>query len=166
MCMEHAAKLYANKGKLLSDIHWRFRDYDIPDILLFEDYKFNLFCENMQKYEYSTLIEAFEHDEKLSFFLTSTLFFEQANKNIRILENASSNGKILPQSKEERIRCMWLSEKEFADEMETKVKEKNEHDRIGQSISETISYYKNNPLRQCTGDCATCKRQECPLDSK
>lgn len=166
MCMEHTAKLYANEGKLFSDIRWIFYDSYIPDFLLFEEDKFDLFCENIQKYTYSSLTESFNHDEKVNFFLTSAPLFEQANKNIRTLEDASSNGKILPQSKDERIRCMWLSEKEFADVMETKFKEKNEHDRVGQSISETISYYKNNPLRQCTGDCATCRRQECPLDSK
>ena len=157
--------MYADKGKLLSDIHYRFWNSDIPKILLFDDRKFDLLCENIQKYTYSNLIESFEHDEKIDFFLKSTPTFEQANKNIRTLEDAYSNGYIMPQTKEERIRCMWLSEKEFLEVIEIKRREKIEDDCIKASLSETLSRYKDKPFRQCTGDCGTCKREKCILES-
>lgn len=165
-CLSQAQKVYYQDGVLIKQIEKWFHEKDILQLLLLKEKEFNQLLENVFEYKSSKLIDSFIDEQKIEFFSVEHEIFLQALKNILNLEAAICDKCILPQTNEELLRCMWLSEKEFDDVMETKLIEKNEHDRICQSISETVSYYKNNPLRQCTGNCAICGRQDCPLDSK
>lgn len=165
-CLKHADELYNNKTDVLHIIRMSFNwsERGVFDVILLNDDKFNLFCENIMLYSYSSLINSFEYDEWLNFFLNDKEVCLQAIKNITALENAIFNKRILPQTRDEKARCMWLSEEKFLEDLSNKKQEKIKDDYVKSSLSKTLAKYKDKPLRQCIGNCGICKREKCVLE--
>jgi hypothetical protein len=164
-CFINAEKLYAEDGRIIREIQKHLPEIDIFKILLLREKDVDLLIVNIGAYKHSKLVASFAADKKMKFFLTDSNVFVQAVNNIIRLEDAVNRNRILRPTDAEMVRCMRLSEPQFEAEFDKKLKEKLEDERICQSISDTLSYYHTRTLRQCTGDCATCRRDKCILDS-
>ena len=165
-CLVHAKKVYYQDSTIITQIKKYFTEESVLQILLLKEKEFNQLLVNVFAYKSSKFFDSFSKDQKIKWFSLEPEAFIQSTNNITTLEKAVCDKRILHQSDEELLRCMWLSEKQFQEEYDRKVYEKFDDERRRESISNTISYYNNNPLRQCTGDCSTCRREECPLDRK
>ena len=176
MYLKHSQKIYEENGKILYKINSRYtiiNSREVIDIVLLDEIPFNRFCDNIFSYTYTSFIESLEYEDWKWFFLQDKIKFDLSYKNTKKIDKAISDDLIKKPSKEEWKIFAWLTSREFTKELENKKQEyidyklkKEEDERIGREISATISHYQNNPLRQCTGDCSTCRREECPLDKK
>ena len=174
--LKHSQKIYEEKDKILYKINSRYsiiNSREVIDIVLLDEIPFNRFCDNISSYTYTSFVESLEYEDWKWFFLQDKIKFNLSYKNTKKIDKAISDDLIKKPSKEEWKIFAWLTSREFTKELENKKQEyidykvkKEEDERIGREISATISHYQNNPLRQCTGDCSTCRRQECPLDKK
>ena len=176
MYLKHSQKIYEEKDKILYKINSRYsiiNSREVIDIVLLDEIPFNRFCDNISSYTYTSFVESLEYEDWKWFFLQDKIKFNLSYKNTKKIDKAIFDDLIKKPSKEEWKIFAWLTSREFTKELENKKQEyidyklkKEEDERIGREISATISHYQNNPLRQCTGDCSTCRREECPLDKK
>ena len=176
MYLKHSQKIHEEKDKILYKINSRYsiiNSREVIDIVLLDEIPFNRFCDNISSYTYTSFVESLEYEDWKWFFSQDKIKFNLSYKNTKKIDKAISDDLIKKPSKEEWKTFAWLTSREFTKELENKkqgyidyMAKKEEDARIGREISATISHYQNNPLRQCTGDCSTCRRVECLLDKK
>lgn len=176
MYLKHSKRIYEEKDRILYKINSPYsiiNNREVIDIVLLDDILFTQFCDNIASYKHSPFIDSLEYEDWKEFFLQDSIKFNLSYKNTKKIDKAISSDKISKPSEKVWRTFAWLPPREFTKMLEAKSKEhigykimKEDEARINEKISTTISHYRKNPLRQCTGNCSVCSREECPLDKK
>lgn len=173
MYLEHCRHLHQNRRLLLSKIEnwndWYYQRFF--DVILLDNIKFKRLCDNISSYTFSAIIEQLDNKEWLAFFLQSKRDFDRSWENTQSIDVAVKGNEIAEQSIQEWKAWAWLPPTTFQTVMNNNKRQyaaflqrQKEAERVRAELSEMLARTKDTPIKQCFGDCGSCKRDKCVLE--